>query len=266
MYCVIQEIELRKEDTNGAYKELISDCTEWTSSGERSIKYSYRYTGDRFIRPIKKAYRISIHKSYRENGKIKKTQKVICTMKYYDIIDCSSYIGDYCIGIEDKAKALGITLEELEDMVYKKLDPIIEKVRKEFEATEEYVIHNKHKKILNEYFKNKREFEEIYGNNTYDYCYDVFGNLKEKDKLEAIKKQYEANKESERRYYEEFQNNYKDNWSSYFNLNQSSYGEDDKKKLKKIYRTLSAKFHPDIYKDDGEMMKFINKLKEDWGL
>lgn len=53
-------------------------------------------------------------------------------MKYYDIIACSSYIGDYWIGIEDKAKGLGITLVELEDMVYKKLDPIIEKIRKEF--------------------------------------------------------------------------------------------------------------------------------------
>lgn len=134
---------MRKEDTNGVYKGLIIECTEWSSNLERNIKYSYRYSGDRFIRPIKKAYRISIHKSYRENGKIKKTQKVICTMKYYDIIACSSYIGDYCIGIEDKVKGLGITLVELEDMVYKKLDPIIEKIRKEFEATEEYIVHNK---------------------------------------------------------------------------------------------------------------------------
>lgn len=268
MYCVIQEIELKRENTNGAYKELNSYCTEWVSNGEEKRVYGYKYTGDRFKRPIKKAYRISIHESYRDKGKVKKKQKVICTINYYDIIDYGSYVGDYCLRIEDKAKELGLTEEGLMDIIYEKFDPIIECVEDEFKGTEEYRVSNKHKETIREYLENKCAFEKIYGKNTYDYCYDVFGELKEEQKLNDIKRQYEINKEYERSYYENFNDNYNynSNYSSYFNTEQNNYNEEDKKKFKKIYRTLSAKFHPDVYKDDGEMMKFINRLKEEWGL
>ncbi|MDQ0150055.1 hypothetical protein ACFO6R_08555 [Eubacterium multiforme] len=268
MYCVIQEIDLKKENTNGAYKELESYCTKWICNGEEKRVYGYGYTGDKFKRTIKKAYRISIHESYRHKGKVKKKQKVICTINYYDIIDYSSCIGDYCYEIEDKAKELGLTEDELIDMIYKKFDPIIELIENEFKATEEYRVSNKHKEIIKEYLERKRAFEDMYGDNTYDYCYDVFGELKEEQKLNDIKRQYEINKKYERSYHENFKNNYNynSNYSSYFNTKQSNYNEEDKKKLKKIYRTLSAKFHPDVYKDDGKMMKFINSLKEEWGM
>lgn len=268
MYCVIQEINLKKENTSGAYKELESYCSNWSINGEGIKRYYYRYTGDRFERPIKKAYRISIHESYRDKGKVKKKQKVICTINYYDIIDLGSYVGDYCLRIEDKAKELGLTEDELMDMIYEKFDPIIEHIESEFKTTEEYKVSSKHKEIINRYLEDKRAFEEVYGSNTYDYCYDVFGELKEEKKLKDIKRQYEANKEYESSYYENFKNNYNynSNYSSYFNTKQNNYSEEDKKKYKKMYRALSAKFHPDVYKDDGEMMKFINGLKEEWGL
>lgn len=267
MYCVIQEIDLKKENTNGAHKELKSYCTEWVSNGEEKRIYGYNYTGDRFKRPIKKAYRISIHKSYRHKGKVKKKQKVICTINYYDIIDITSYVGDYCYKIEDKAKELGLTEDELMDIIYEKFDPVIERIESEFKLTEEYRVRSKHKEIINKYLENKRAFEEVYGENTYDYCYDVFGEIREEKKLNDIKRQYEASKEYERSYYENFKNNYSNNsYSSYFNTKQNNYNEEDKKKYKKMYKTLSAKFHPDVYNDDGEMMKFINGLKEEWGL
>lgn len=266
MYCVIQEINLKKENTNGAYKELESYCSEWSIDGKEYRKYYFRHAGDRFYRPIKKAYRISIHKSYRNKGKIKKKQKVICTINYYDIIDLGSYVGEYCLKIEDKAKELGLTEEQLLDMIYEKFDPIIERVESEFKATEEYKISSKHKEIINRYLEDKRAFEEVYGSNTYDYCYDVFGELREEKMLNEIKRQYEINKEYERSYYRNFKNNYNDNYSSYFNTKQNNHNEEDKKKYKKMYKALSAKFHPDVYNDNGEMMKFINGLKEEWGL
>ncbi|WP_338630494.1 hypothetical protein [Clostridium baratii] len=266
MYCVIQEIDLKKENTNGAYKELESYCSEWSIDGKEYRKYYFRHAGDRFYRPIKKAYRISIHRSYRNKGKVKKKQKVICTINYYDIIDLGSYVGDYCFKIEDKAKELGLTEEQLLDMIYEKFDPIIERVESEFKATEEYKISSKHKEIINRYLEDKRAFEEVYGSNTYDYCYDVFGELREEKKLNEIKRQYEINKEYERSYYRNFKNNYNDNYSSYFNTKQNNHNEEDKKKYKKMYKALSAKFHPDVYNDNGEMMKFINGLKEEWGL
>ena len=69
MYCVIQEIE-RKTVSTGEPKEL--EVYTWTCNGETI--YSYRSSEERFERTIKKAYKISLHQSYRENGKVKKKQ------------------------------------------------------------------------------------------------------------------------------------------------------------------------------------------------
>lgn len=268
MYCVIQEIELKKENTYGEYKELEAYYTSWVIDGVKGGAYGYRYTGDRFKRPIKKAYKVSIHKSYRENGKVKKKQWVICTMSYYDIvISCGSWIGDYC-NLDKKCKVIGISEDELCELVYKKLDPLVEKLEKEYQQTEEYKTHKKHRKIIDKYLSKKYDFENKYGKSSYDKCYDVFGTLRNSEMLENIKRQYELAKEQERRYYENFKSNYNNynSYSGYFNNNSSTYNEEDKEKFKKLYKTLAKAYHPDIAKDNGDMMKLVNKLKEEWGL
>lgn len=108
MYCVIQEIERKKITWNGEYKELKVSEFRWSSNGEKSVTYNYTYGGERFERSIKKAYKISIHKSYRENGKAKKKQWVIGTMDYYYIATFGGYIGD-CCNLEERADTIGIT-------------------------------------------------------------------------------------------------------------------------------------------------------------
>lgn len=267
MYCVIQEVELKKENTYGEYKELEAYFTSWVIDGVEGGTYRYRYTGDRFKRHIKKAYKISIHKSYREDGKVKKKQWVICTMGYYDITGISSWIGDYC-NLDKKCEAIGITEDELCKLVYEKLDPLVEKIEKEYQQTEEYKTHEKHRKIIDKYLEDKSKFEKIYGSNSYDKCYDVFGTLRNSELLESIKRQYESAKEYQRSYYENFNSNYKsyNSYGGYSNNKQSNYNEEDKDKYKKIYKTLAKAYHPDIAKDDGEMMKIVNKLKEEWGI
>ena len=267
MYCVIQEVELKKENTYGKYKELEAYYTSWVIDGVETGTYGYRYAGDRFKRPIKKAYKISIHKSYREDGKVKKKQWVICTMGYYDITGISSWIGDYC-NLNAKCEAIGIAEDELCKLVYEKLDPLVEKIEKEYQETEEYKTHEKHRKIIDKYLEDKSKFEEIYGSNSYDKCYDVFGTLRNSELLESIKRQYESAKEYQRSYYENFNSNYKsyNSYGGYSNNKQSNYNEEDKDKYKKIYKTLAKAYHPDIAKDDGEMMKIVNKLKEEWGI
>lgn len=115
MYCVIQELELKKENPYGEYKELISRETNWTINGVNGCTYGYTYSDERFKRPIKKAYKISIHHSYRENGKVKKKQWVICTMEYYSIVDYGADIRGYFTTSqwEDKLKSIGISEDEL---------------------------------------------------------------------------------------------------------------------------------------------------------
>lgn len=268
MYCVIQEVELKKENTYGEYKELEVYYTSWVIDGVEGGTYGYRYTGGRFKRPIKKAYKISIHKSYRENGKVKKKQWVICTMSYYDIVSgCGSWIGDYC-NLDSKCELIGITEDELCELVYKKLDPLVKKIEEEYQQTEEYKTHEKHRQIIDKYLEDKYKFEERYGKNSYDKCYDVFGTLRNKEMLDNIKRQYEAAKEYERSYYENFRSNYSNynSYGSYHNNKSSTYNEEDKGKYKKLYKTLAKVYHPDIVKDDGEMMKIVNQLKDEWGI
>ena len=107
MYCVIQEIELKKQNTYGEYKELEAYKSTWFINGVEGGTYSYRYTGDRFERPIRKAYKISVHHSYREAGKVKKKQWTLGTLEYYYIATDSCYIGD-CCNMEEKADAIGM--------------------------------------------------------------------------------------------------------------------------------------------------------------
>ena len=65
MYCVIQEIQLKKANPYGEYRELEAySCSAWNGLA----KWTYHYTGGRFERPIKTAYKISIHESRRVNG------------------------------------------------------------------------------------------------------------------------------------------------------------------------------------------------------
>ena len=270
MYCVIQEVELKKQDTNGAYKELEVYTTGYIINNIETTWYRYSYGGGKFERPIKKAYKVSIHKSYRENGKVKKKQWVIGTMGYYDIATNCYWIGDYIKSskLERILNEMEISEEELWELIDKKLNPLIDRIQKEYQETEEYKTDKKHSDIIEKYNNDKAEFEKKYGQDSYDKCYDVFGELRNPNLLEQIKKQYEEYKERERSYYENYKSNYSsyDSYSSYHNNKGSTYNEEDKDKYKKIYKTLAKAYHPDIAKDDGEMMKLVNQLKDEWGI
>ncbi|NMF06583.1 hypothetical protein ACUH7Y_25475 [Clostridium beijerinckii] len=270
MYCVIQEIELKRQNPYGEYKELEAYKTTWTMNSVEYGSYSYRYTGGRFERPIKKAYKISVHHSYRDNGSIKKKQWSICTMSYYDIADGSTWIQDHMIlsKWDSLLKEIGITEDKFCNMVYKKLDPLIEQIQEEFKQTEEYKTHQEYRNIIDKYLKDKEEFKIKYGSDSYDDYYDVFGVLREKEKFKLFKRQYDAAREQQSSYYKNYQSNYNSNYSfgSYSNLEQSNYTDKQKEYLKKIYRVAAIKLHPDVTKDDGEGMKFLNELKESWGI
>ncbi|ERI92135.1 hypothetical protein HMPREF1982_02676 [Clostridiales bacterium oral taxon 876 str. F0540] len=270
MYCVIQKVVNKKYDPYGEHKEIEVHSTTWSMNGVSKTHYSYIYGGGRFERPIKDAYKISIHKSYRENGKLKKKQWVICTMGYYSLLH--SWPGDCIVRsvLDKKLKDMGITEEELWNMVYIKLQPIINSVKVEFERTEEYKTKQKHKQILDKYLKDKEEFEKRYGKDTYDYCYDVFGTLRNEKYLKEIESNYQA-QQTYRNSYSGYQSNKQSNYSdydfnSYYKTNVSTYTEEEREYLKAIYKAAAMKLHPDIKKDNGEGMKLLNKLKNDWGI
>ncbi|MDZ5010500.1 hypothetical protein GNF77_16675 [Clostridium perfringens] len=81
--------------------------------------------------------------------------------------------------------------------------------------------------------------------------------------LENIKNQYEASKEWERSYYENFKGNYNnyDLYGSYQSNKNSNHNEEDKSKYKKLYKTLAKAYHTDIVKDEAEKKNFILEIE-----
>ena len=278
MYCVIQEIETKKANKHGHPKELKSCFMEMSFQGDDLSHYYYSFSDERFERPIKKAYRISIHESYRENGKVKKKQYPLCTVNYYDLADGWFSPYEYCYSkISAISEALNVDEDRVYEMVESKLEPLIDKIQNEFHQTEEYKTHTEHERITTIYAAKKVSFTERYGcdKDRYDQIYDVFGNLMNGKKLEEVKAAHKYRKEYEeksRSYQDNSYSNYSKffsgNSSSYFESNHSNHGDGDKETLKQFYRVLSKKFHPDSNpdKDTSKEMKLLNQLKDQWGV
>lgn len=279
MYCVIQEIELKKPNKWGYSKELKSYFSKMSCIGEDLSHYCHSFSKERFERPIKKAYKISIHQSYRENGKVKKKQYVLCTVNYYDFATDNFTVFDYCeSGIKSVSNELGVDEGILYDMVKEKVNPLIDFIQVEFMQTEEYRTHMAHEDITTIYAVKKVEFSKTYNcdQSVYDTIYDVFGNLMNEKKLEEVKANYKARKEYEeksRSYQEDFYNNYSKYFSgsggsSCFNSSHSNHQPEDKEMFKQFYRVLTKKFHPDANpdKDTSKEMQLLNQLKTEWNV
>lgn len=275
LYCVVQERE-RKTFSKGKSKGLVVNACKINNQEF----YSYTRSEERFQRPIKTAYKVTLHSSYRENKKVKKRQYSICTIGYYDFVDYGYY--DF---VEDRlnelSQELNMTGEEIYSLVCCKLNPLEEKINQEYKDTEEYKCSMEVEEILQRYRQAKAEFENKYGVGNFDYCYDVFLNLRNAENLKKIKQIYEEQDYFTGSYQRKNHSNYKYNSNKssyqekhgsnyeYSSRENSHYGEDDKKILKKIYKTLARNFHPDKNDNSDESvraMQIINDLKELWQL
>lgn len=277
MFCVIQTIERKKPPGKGYPKKLIAEYSKMSFNGQDMSHWSYHYSYDYFERTIKKAYKISIHHSYRENGKVRKQQFVLMTIGYYEFVDDTISLYDYCDSrIQAISTELSASVDSIYDMVEQKIKTLQDQIQQEFMQTEEYRTHKEHEDITTVYALNKCKFNERYELDTnsyeYDKCYDVFGKLHNPKRLEQIKQDYQSRKEYDKRsrsYYEEYYSNYGyNNSSSYCNSSQGNYKEEDKQHYREFYKTLSKKFHPDSNpdKDTSEQMKLINQLKDQWNI
>lgn len=275
MHCYIQEIQMKSPNSIGCGKELCVTTTNWSVNGISYTSYGYTYSEERFNRPIKTAYKVTVHdKSYRnDKGKATKKQYHVTTIKYYDLVDFSWYDCIVESKIDGIAEKMGIDPEIVWAEIESKLDALQDKVRDEFAQTEEFKAQEKHDAILHEYKVKKHKFAEKYGvqENEYDCCYDIFGKLRNKDYLQKIKDEYESRKKYEERNYS-YQENYNSNYNNYSGsygtgaLNRGLVSDKEKEYYKIFYKVLATKFHPDVLGGDNEPMLLVNKLKEQWGI
>ncbi len=293
MFCVIQEIERKKQPKPGYSKELKSKYMSMTIRGEDCSHWWHCYSDEKFERTIKTAYKLSIHHSERISGKVHKKQFVLCTIGFYELADGFYGLYDYCDSkIQMVANEMNVSVGSIYDQVEKKLEIIKDKAIEIFSQTDEYKTHEEHERITSIYALKKIEFNDKYGldarSNEYDRCYDVFGTLQNPERLKQLERQYQERIEYEEKsssyrksynsnynssqgsgYYDSSSSNYNDYQnSSFFKISYSNYTDTEQEQLKQFYRVLSRKFHPDSNpdKDTSAEMQLINKLKEQWGI
>lgn len=247
MFCVVQTIQREKPNQHGDYREYeVSSMTMQFQDGRTKTHYSYypRYEAGRFDRPHRESYKISIHESRREGGKVVKKQCAIGTIGYYELVEWGLY--DYIDrGINHAVEVFGVDYETLYRMVETKMQPIMDKVKREFHRSEEYKARRQREKLEKAHQKAKKQFGERYGvdPDEYDYCFNIFGELMDREYLDRIIHQYEAARsyrENQRSTYREY------SYSSYSVPPSSTYSYDDRAILKKFYKELSKIYHPDL--------------------
>jgi len=274
MFVVIQEIQLKKPQKGGAYKEYEVDTCSFSTDGVTKTYYTYypNYDAGSFERPHREAYKISVHHSYRENGKVKVKQCVLGTISYYALaLDWGLY--DYVSSGLDRATKIFEGTEDLYDLVEAKIKPIQEKIKKEYHKTEEYKAVSERDKVQKKYQKAKAAFAKKYSvaAGQYDYVYDIFGHVMDQAYLDEIIQRSRA--------YSSYSNyNYSNysygssssgtDYSSYLKSSSGNYTEEQKAMLKKFYKKLAMEFHPDRNPDTDttEEMKLVNKLKDEWNI
>lgn len=131
--------------------------------------------------------------------------------------------------------------------------------------------------MIRKYESKKVVFDELYGEDIFEQIYDIHLKIMNQGLYEQLpqirakkKKADEEKREYERKCHEEQQeqwdNFYKQYTSGSYSIGSSStYTEKEKEYLKKFYKVLAMKFHPDII-EDNEPMQFLNRLKETWGI
>lgn len=265
MFVVIQEIQLKKLNRYGAHKGLEAYSIE--DNGGR-VKYAYRYIGERFERPIMAGYKISVHESYRERGKVKKRQFHITTVSFYDLVEYSFYDCHNENRVLKIAEALNTSAASLCEMIYAKIDPLVKRCEEQFRQTPEYNAKHGHDEIIQKYTKAKAAFAERYfvDAGEYDYCYNVYGELMNRAYLDKII-------DNARSYSEPFSGNYAGADTSDYSyghpfIETTDYSPNERALLKKFYKALSLKYHPDVNQgaDTTKEMQLLNKLKEQWGV
>ena len=273
MYVSVQKI-FGKSKVYGYPKDVVTTQIDLGTT----TRYGWEYSEEKFERE-NYSYKITVKESFRLNGRVRQKQVVMGTFHWFDFIDHYVYPDDwFCAKLEEIFP--NKTQEQINtvcDEIDKKVGIIEREECDKWHSTKEYKVHNKHLNMIRKYESKKVVFDELYGEDIFEQIYDIHLNVMNQDlyvelpKIRAEKKKIDEEKRAyERRSREEQQKQWDDFYRQYSSSSYSiglsgNYTNNEKEYLKKFYKVLAMKFHPDVIKDN-EPMQFLNKLKEQWGI
>ncbi len=217
MFVVIQEVRLKKPNSHGAWQEYEVTDTQTTMNGITTHHYGYFPIHDtsQFERPHREAYRVSLHFSYRQNGKPRKRQYSLCTVDWYPLAENLFSLYDWAGSrIERAAEAEGVDIDQIYNIVEEKIDPLEKMIQRQYHRTEEYNAEQERKKLMKDYQKRRKEFAKQYGQPeaVYDNIFDIHGVLRDPEYLDRLiqerKQEEERQREQWRSYYKQHQRTY----------------------------------------------------------
>lgn len=273
MYIAVQKI-YGKSKVYGYSKDVVTTILNLGTT----VRYEWRYSKEQFERE-NYSYKIVVKESYRENGKVKQKQVVMGTYHWFDFLDHYVYPDDW---FYDKLEEIfpDKTQDQINavcDEIDRKVEVIEREESDKWHSSKEYKIHNKHLEMIRKYESKKVVFDELYGEDIFEQIYDIHLKVMNQELYEQLpkiraekKKADEEKREYERKCHEEQQKKWDDFYKQYtsgsYSIGSSSnYTDKEKEYLKKFYKVLAMKFHPDVI-EDNEPMQFLNKLKESWGI
>lgn len=273
MYVSVQKI-FGKSKVYGYPKDVVTIQTDLGTT----TRYGWEYSEEKLERE-NYSYKIVVKESFRENGKVKQKQVVMGTFHWFDFIDHYVYPDDWFY--EKLEEAFPDKTQEQLNAVCDEIDKKVQLIEREecdkWHSSKEYKVHNKHLNLIRKYESKKVVFDELYGEDIFEQVYDIHLKVMNQELYEQLpqirakkKKADEEKQEYERKCREEQQKQWDNFYKQYTNGSysigsNSNYTDKEKEYLKKFYKVLAVKFHPDVIEDNAPM-QFLNKLKETWGI
>ena len=274
MYVSVQKI-YGKSKVYGYSKDVVTTALNIGTT----IRYSWQYSEEKFERE-NYSYKIVVKESFRKDGKVKQKQAVLGTYHWFDFIDHYVYPDDW---FYDKLEEIfpDKTQDQINavcDEVDRKVEAIEREESDKWHSSKEFKVHNKHLDLIRKYESKKAVFDELYGEDIFEQVYDIhlkvmnqelYGQLpkirSKKKKADEEKREYERKCHEEKQ--KQWDNFYKQYTSGSYSVGSgSNYTDREKEYLRKFYKVLATKFHPDVLDGDNDPMQFLNKLKGQWGI